>query len=63
MSNSVTCEDFYQVPDLTFDINKLRSDLEKILKNEVVDGAIKSLVGSNPLVDHQALHLTFPTKL
>ena len=33
MSNSATIEDFYQVPDLTFDINRLRSDLEKILKN------------------------------
>ena len=33
MSNSATFEDFYQVPNLTFDINKLRSDLEKILKN------------------------------
>ena len=32
MSNSVTFEDFHQVPDLTFDINKLRSDLEIILK-------------------------------
>ena len=32
MSNSVTFEDFYQVPDLSFDINKLRSDLDKILK-------------------------------
>ena len=32
MSNSVTFEDFYQVPDLSFDINKLRSDLEVILK-------------------------------
>ena len=33
MSNSATLKDFYQVPNLTFDINKLRSDLEKILKN------------------------------
>ena len=33
MSNSATFEDFYQVPDLTFNIDKLRSDLEKILKN------------------------------
>ena len=32
MSNSVTFEDFYQVPDLSFDINKLRADLEIILK-------------------------------
>ncbi len=32
MSSSVTFEDFYQVPDLSFDINKLRSDLNKILK-------------------------------
>ena len=30
MSNSATFEDFYQVPDLTFDIKKLRSDLEVI---------------------------------
>ena len=33
MSNSALFEDFYQVPDLKFDINKLRADLEKILKN------------------------------
>ena len=40
----------------------VNSPLEKILKNEVVAGAIQSLVGSNPFVDHQALHLTFPSK-
>jgi len=40
----------------------VNSPLEKILKNEVVSGAIQSLVGSNPVVDHQALHLTFPSK-
>ncbi len=40
----------------------VNSPLEKILKNEVVAGAIQSLVGSNPVVDHQALHLTFPSK-
>ncbi len=32
MSNSIVFKDFYQVPDLTFNISKLRSDLEKILK-------------------------------
>ena len=32
MSSQVTFEDFYQVPDLSFDINKLKNDLEKILK-------------------------------
>ena len=32
MSNSIAFTDFYQVPDLTFDIVKLRSDLEVILK-------------------------------
>tara|TARA_A100001015_G_scaffold22289_2_gene25333 strand:+ start:3167 stop:3346 length:180 start_codon:yes stop_codon:yes gene_type:complete len=32
MSNSASYNDFYQVPDLTFDISKLRADLEKILK-------------------------------
>ena len=33
MSNSATFNDFYQVPNLSFDINKLRKDLEKVLKN------------------------------
>ena len=32
MSNTITQTDFYQVPNLSFDINKLRSDLETILK-------------------------------
>ena len=32
MPNSVTFEDFYQVPNLSFDINKLRTDLQAILK-------------------------------
>ena len=32
MPNSNTINDFYQVPDLSFNINKLRQDLEKILK-------------------------------
>ena len=32
MSNTNTINDFYQVPDLSFDINKLRQDLDKILK-------------------------------
>ncbi len=32
MSNSSTINDFYQVPDLSFDIDKLRSDLDVILK-------------------------------
>ena len=38
------------------------SPLEKIFKNEVVAGAIESLVGSSTIVDHQFLHITFPTK-
>ena len=32
MSNTAAFKDFYQVPDLTFDIGKLRADLGKILK-------------------------------
>ena len=32
MSNSSTFEDFYQVPDIKFNISKLRTDLEKVLK-------------------------------
>ena len=38
------------------------SPLEKIFNNEVVDGAIRSLVGSSAVIDHQFLHITFPTK-
>ena len=32
MSDTVSFNDFYQVPDLTFDIKKLRTDLNLILK-------------------------------
>ena len=32
--NNKVSGDFYQVPDIKFDINKLRSDLEKILKQK-----------------------------
>ena len=32
MSNTDTFKDFYQVPDLTFNISKLRLDLEKNFK-------------------------------
>ena len=32
MSNSSTFKDFYQVPNVTFDISKLRSDLDTVLK-------------------------------
>jgi len=32
MSNTAAFKDFYQVPDLTFDISKLRAELDKILK-------------------------------
>ena len=32
MSDTNTFNDFYQVPDLNFDINKLRQEHDKILK-------------------------------
>ena len=38
------------------------SPLEKIFQNDTVNGIIKSLVGSDPVIDHQFLHLTFPTQ-
>ena len=31
---TVSFEDFYEVPDLNFDISRLREDLDKILKNK-----------------------------
>ena len=30
---TVSFEDFYQVPDLSFDIKRLKNDMDKILKN------------------------------
>ena len=33
-------EDFYEVPDLNFDISRLRKDLEKILKNKIIKSKI-----------------------
>ena len=38
------------------------SPLNKIFNNDVVKGAINSLVGSKCVIDHHFLHLTFPTK-
>ena len=38
------------------------SPLEKIFKNDIVKGAIESLVGSKCIIDHQMLHITFPSK-
>ena len=34
MSNTSLFQDFYEVPNIKFDISKLRKDLEKILKNK-----------------------------
>ena len=34
---SVTFDDFYEVPDLNFDITRLREDLDKILKAKKFD--------------------------
>ena len=33
---SVTFDDFYEIPDLKFDIVKLREDLDKILKLSLI---------------------------
>jgi hypothetical protein len=38
------------------------SPLNKIFNNDVLKGAINSLVGSKCIIDHHFLHLTFPTK-
>jgi len=34
--NSVQFKDFYTVPDLNFDISRLRSDLDIVLKKETL---------------------------
>ena len=40
---------------------KKNSALNKVIKNPIIQGAIKSLVGKNPLLDHHFLHITFPS--
>jgi|TARA_B110000967_G_C18786423_1_gene511019 hypothetical protein len=45
----VNFEDFYKVPNLSFDINKLRNDLEKILKNKKFNSPGVTHFGAIPL--------------
>jgi hypothetical protein len=45
----VNFEDFYKVPKLSFDINKLRNDLEKILKNKKFNSPGVTHFGAIPL--------------
>mgnify|MGYP006114425897 FL=1 len=45
----VNFKDFHQVPDLSFDINKLRNDLEKILKNKKFNSPGVTHFGAIPL--------------
>ena len=37
-------KDFYQVPDLKFDVNKLRLDLDNILKKKVLNHEMELLI-------------------
>ena len=45
----VNFEDFYQVPNLSFDINKLRKDLKKILKDKKFNSPGVTHFGAIPL--------------
>ena len=42
-------EDFYEVPDLSFDISRLKSDLDKILKNKKFNSPGVTHFGAIPL--------------
>ena len=46
---TVSFEDFYEVPELNFDIKKLREDLEKILKNKKFNSPGVSHFGAIPI--------------
>tara|TARA_Y100001958_G_C21210359_1_gene536144 strand:+ start:458 stop:1054 length:597 start_codon:yes stop_codon:yes gene_type:complete len=46
---TVSFEDFYQVPDLNFDITKLRADLNKILKDKNFNSPGVSHFGAIPI--------------
>ena len=41
---------------------KKNSALNDVISNPVLSGAIKSLVGDRPKLDHHFLHITFPSK-
>ena len=45
----VTFEDFYEVPNLNFDISRLRSDLDKILKNKKFNSPGVTHFGAIPI--------------
>ena len=50
-SPKVSFEDFHEVPDLKFDIERLRDDLEKILEKKKSEPPIrKTPIGSPPHV-------------
>ncbi len=44
-----TFEDFYEVPNLNFDISRLRSDLDKILKNKKFNSPGVTHFGAIPI--------------
>ena len=46
---SVTFDDFYEVPDLNFDIAKLRKDLDKILKSKKFNSPGVTHFGAIPI--------------
>ena len=46
---TVNFEDFYQVPNLDFDISKLREDLKKILDNKKFNSLGVSHFGAIPI--------------
>ena len=46
---TINFEDFYEVPNLSFDISKLRIDLEKILKNKKFNSPGVSHFGAIPI--------------
>ena len=45
----VSFEDFYEVPNLNFDISRLRSDLDKILKNKKFNSPGVTHFGAIPI--------------
>tara|TARA_B100000530_G_scaffold319146_1_gene251461 strand:- start:35 stop:631 length:597 start_codon:yes stop_codon:yes gene_type:complete len=47
--NATSFEDFYEVPNLNFDISKLREDLEKILKNKKFNSPGVTHFGAIPI--------------
>ena len=57
---NIEFNDFYKVPNVKFDITKLRTALEKVLKKKKFDNLNLKSFGAIPILS--LIHITEPTR-